>query len=61
MLKVATTTCGFEIIEAPVSAPIAKDHAFLAEMTAADRLWTEGYVVLDGQSILGFAATAYQL
>lgn len=60
VLEVATTTCGFEITEAPVSTPITKDHAFLAEVTAADRLWTDGYVALDGQSVLGFAATAYQ-
>lgn len=60
VLEVVTTDSGFQLTETPVPAPLMKDQDFLGEVTAADRHWTEGYVAVDGQSIVGFAATAYE-
>lgn len=60
VLDVVSTEDGFAFRERTLPVPTVKNHEFLAEVTAAERAWTDGYVAVAGTCLLGFAATGLQ-
>lgn len=59
VIEVVTTPTGFGLTEVSAPTPITKDHRFLAGLTDPERPWTDGYVAVEGNDAIGFAATVY--
>lgn len=59
VLEVTTSEQGFVISEVPVDSPVTKRHEFVSDLSDPDRMWTDAYVALEGQTAVGFASTVY--
>ncbi len=60
IVHVEPVQAGWQLTEVPVATPVTKSNSFAAELTSPDRRWTDGVVAVEGERIVGFAATAYQ-
>ncbi|WP_051342328.1 GNAT family N-acetyltransferase [Pseudonocardia spinosispora] len=60
VFRVSATSKGFQLTEQSIPRPLIKNHEFVTEVTDPDRRWTDGFVAVEGTSIVGFAATGYQ-
>ena len=57
--EVVTTPRSFELVERPLATPLVKRYP-IADAFAHWATWDDGWVALDGTTIVGFAATEYE-